>query len=430
MAEASLGEVPTTISPIAVAPRSRSITPPTDVGQLWEKANKALEELLATKSSIDAHMQKAVQELVMDLCQNDSKTVESIKEAKAICTHAIQEAKTICSMAIKEAETWGASQAESLHRQHAEVIKCLEEQVIQEESKSWINFLSACQAALNTSPGELRGVLVSSYHILMGQALLSHPFSLSQGASPAEQPSASAAPPVSVPEQSPRPKRQLPSPDPVDSMPPGGTTSKATAEGPLSSKQQEVPPWCKVLKQSCSEVFSQDTSLVRVPRKEYFKKHSPNFTMDGMHDLSEVFRWMAENTKLLDLAIYKIQEVWKGPGELWQVDYALRALPKGLKFLQAVPPSKSPKVMGLMGILDPDTLCCFNGLTHCPWCGKEGQNEGTFVNHLWMVHYRLGLVCNKCYDYPSTSSDTLCCHSQQNCLPSREGDPNESASSE
>ena len=34
MAEASLGEVPTTISPIAVTPRSRSITPPADVGQL------------------------------------------------------------------------------------------------------------------------------------------------------------------------------------------------------------------------------------------------------------------------------------------------------------------------------------------------------------------------------------------------------------
>ena len=34
MAEDSLGEVPTTISPIAVTPRSRSITPPADVGQL------------------------------------------------------------------------------------------------------------------------------------------------------------------------------------------------------------------------------------------------------------------------------------------------------------------------------------------------------------------------------------------------------------
>ena len=34
MVEASLREVPTTISPIAMTPRSRSVTPPTEVGQL------------------------------------------------------------------------------------------------------------------------------------------------------------------------------------------------------------------------------------------------------------------------------------------------------------------------------------------------------------------------------------------------------------
>ena len=138
MVEASLGKVPTTISPIAATPRSRSITPPAHVCQLWEKANKALEELLATKSSIDAHRWKVVLEQGMELHQNDSETVESIKEARAICTHVgmdaealcsstvkeakatyahpIQEAKTACSMAIRDAETWGASQAESLHR--------------------------------------------------------------------------------------------------------------------------------------------------------------------------------------------------------------------------------------------------------------------------------------------------------------------------
>ena len=132
MAEASLGEVPTIISPIAVTPRSRSITPPADVGQLWENTNKALEELLATKSSIDVCRQKAVWELGMELHQNDSKTAESIKEARAICTCTIWEAKTACSVAIREAETWGASQAESFHRQHAETIKHLEEHVIKE----------------------------------------------------------------------------------------------------------------------------------------------------------------------------------------------------------------------------------------------------------------------------------------------------------
>ena len=95
MAEASLGEVPTIISPIAVTPRSRSITPPADVGQLQEKANKGLEEVLATKSSINACRQKVVLELGMELHQNDSKTVESIREARAICTHVAMDAEAL-----------------------------------------------------------------------------------------------------------------------------------------------------------------------------------------------------------------------------------------------------------------------------------------------------------------------------------------------
>ena len=66
--------------------------------------------------------------------------------------------------------------------------------------------------------------------------------------------------------------------------------------------------------------------------------------------------------------------------------------------------------MGLVGIHDPDALCHFGGITYRPLCRKEGQNEGTMVNHLQTVHYRLGLVCNRCYGCPSTMSDTLCCH--------------------
>ena len=95
-------------------------------------------------------------------------------------------------------------------------------------------------------------------------------------------------------------------------------------------------------------------------------------------------------------------------------------------------PHLSPQRLwgGLAGIHDLDALCCFNGLTHCPWCGKEGQNKGTVVNHMWTVHYRLGLVCDKCNDCPSTSSDTLCCHGWQKCQQPGEKIPNESVSSE
>ena len=170
-----------------------------------------------------------------------------------------------------------------------------------------------------------------------------------------------------------------------------------------------------MLKQSHSEAFSQDTDLVKEARKEYFLKHSYNFTTEGTCNLSEVFKQMARSANLLGTSIHEIHVVWMGPDELRQANYALRSLLKGLRFLHAAPLSESPKVMGLVGIHDPDALCHFNGLTHCPWCGKVGQNEGTVVNHLWRVHYRLGLVYDKCNDCPSTSFDTLHCHGLQNC---------------
>ena len=195
----------------------------------------------------------------MGLHWNNSKTTESIKEAKAICacstqkaktlcsttikeakttsTCFIQEAKTLCSMAIRDTETWGASQADSLHQSHAMSIKCLDEQAIEEESKSQLDLLFTCQAALQASPVELCSALVASYHVLMGQAPTSHPFNLSQGASSSEQVSNPMAPSPPAPEHSPRPKWQHPSLDPIDVSPPSRTMSKATPEGPPSSKQ-------------------------------------------------------------------------------------------------------------------------------------------------------------------------------------------------
>ena len=119
-----------------------------------------------------------------------------------------------------------------------------------------------------------------------------------------------------------------------------------------------------------------------------------------------------------------------GPVELKQVNYVLQSLPKGLKFLHVVPPSESPKIMGLVGIHDPDALCCFSGITYCPSCGKEGQNEGTMVNHLWTVHYWLGLMCDRCHNCPSIMADYLCCHSWQDCHQPREKNPNDSVPSE
>ena len=80
-----------------------------------------------------------------------------------------------------------------------------------------------------------------------------------------------------------------------------------------------------------------------------------------------------------------------------------------------MPATESRKVMGLMGIHNPNVLQHYAGYTNCPWCGKEGQNEGTMVNHLRTTHYRLGLVCDWCFGCPTVTSDLLCQHWCQNC---------------
>ena len=108
----------------------------------------------------------------------------TVKEAKATHACTIWEANAWCSTAIRGVETWGTSQADLLQWRHVKTIQCLEEQVIQEEGENQTDFLSACQAALQASLVELRGVLVALYHLLMGQAPTSHPFTLSQGALP------------------------------------------------------------------------------------------------------------------------------------------------------------------------------------------------------------------------------------------------------
>ena len=183
----------------------------------------------------------------------------------------------------------------------------------------------------------------------------------------------------------------------------------------IQLQKKETPIWFASLKPSHAEAFSWDSNIMKEARLCFFSNHSCDWATDGTNDLSDVFRELAESIGLLGEAIYEIQLSWTGPEELKQANYALWSLPKGLRFLMVVPTMESPKVMGLMGIHDPDALRHYAGYTYCPWCGKEGQNEGTVVNHLRTTHYRLGLVCDWCFGCPTVMSDSLHWHGCQNC---------------
>ena len=96
--------IPTTISPIAATTRSGSVTPPADTAELWGNANKALEEWLAIKASIDTCRHRAVWELGIELHQNESEVTKSIREARAICSQVTLDAKALCFAVVKEAK--------------------------------------------------------------------------------------------------------------------------------------------------------------------------------------------------------------------------------------------------------------------------------------------------------------------------------------
>ena len=78
--------------------------PSLDVAQLQEEANKALGQLLAARSFIDAQWRKQVSNFGMALCQNELETTEAIKEAKALCAHTIQDVETCWAARISKAK--------------------------------------------------------------------------------------------------------------------------------------------------------------------------------------------------------------------------------------------------------------------------------------------------------------------------------------
>ena len=203
------------------------------------------------------------------------------------------------------------------------IMQDLEEQVIQEESRGQADFLSACQATLYTSPPELKSTLAASYHILLGQTPPSPHSSYHRGLPQWKNSPIQPFLPCQCLSSLLGPKDGTLSQIPVECMPLGRTTLKATLGGPPTSKWQEILPWDRALKLSHTEAYGQDSDLVKEARREFFSKHSYNFIMEGTHDLSEIFKQMATSTELLGTSIYEIQASWMGPDELKEANYCL-----------------------------------------------------------------------------------------------------------
>ena len=119
------------------------------------------------------------------------------------------------------------------------------------------------------------------------------------------------------------------------------------------------------------------------------------FHKEDAYELTEVFKKLVEMAGLLGTEVYPVHNQWVGKKELHSAYHAVMGSAKDLHFFRTVVPLKSPKIMGLKGIHSLEALKQQVGLSFCPWCGKEGQNQGTVVNHLHTRHYCLGLVCKR-----------------------------------
>ena len=248
-------------------------------------------------------------------------------------------------------------------------------EAIGEEGKDCLSFFATCGAALWASPPKDHGVLMTPFHLLLGNVPLSTLLNISPqyllldmnlphwllillppwhlGLQPYPNGDTTVLWTVSPPQSE--------------------ATPRVAPEKPTHSKRREEMPLHKALTTSWWEAFARDLDLVWKAREEHYKTNCLHFNCETSHDLTNMFWDLIASTSLLGSQIYKIQEVSEGQSELQYAHDALRALPKCLQFFHPISPSELPKVMGLAGIHNPDTLCCFNSLTFCPWCRKEGH---------------------------------------------------------
>ena len=142
-------------------------------------------------------------------------------------------------------------------------------------------------------------------------------------------------------------------------------------------------------------------------RQVYFRTNHPSFDCEVSHNLCHTFQEMADSAGLLDSDIYKVQDTWTGQKELHATNHADKASQRDIEFSCMVMPTKSQSIMGLKGIHYPEALHWWGGHSYCPWCAKEGQNEGTIINHSEQYTITWAWYVPFCMDFFAMSVDTM-----------------------
>ena len=93
---------------------------PKEVFSLQEEMNRAMECLLTTRSSLDAHQRKQVSDFQKALGQNQDVATKTIREAKTHYAVTVREVESCCAAEIREAESYSTTQGHSIQQSHSE----------------------------------------------------------------------------------------------------------------------------------------------------------------------------------------------------------------------------------------------------------------------------------------------------------------------
>ena len=155
---------------------------------------------------------------------------------------------------------------------HAKDIQHLEAEAIEEERRGCLAFFTACCAALRASPPEAHGIMVTPFHLLLGNAptstLLNIPpeVSPSTGTCPTDSSFLNSSSAWALPLVQPAAQLTQPSGPSI----PIEDHLQRDSQGAPHSKQKEEMLLHKALSRSHQEAFSRDSKLVQKVREDYY----------------------------------------------------------------------------------------------------------------------------------------------------------------
>ena len=322
------------VAPTPLQLWANSITLPDNVLHLQEEMNDAMVHLLTLKASIDAFWQKLISEMEITHCLNEIKTSEAIREIKAHYMAALsnakatyaaaireaeatlsasaREAEVICNIAVRKAEAASVAQTSKLQQIHQETIQTLEDKAIEEEKCAHQSFLWACGAALQACPNEALGYLCTPYnreYALTG--LLTATLQLTiRSRDPIPSPSHHRRSATYT--HSTRTKQQHLLGCEVELDPSGYGEPISCPGEPSQQRQKEEDPLVECLRGAHQEAFCKDSVLVKCTGQTYFRAHWPVFDREVTHDLTNVFKELAEMAGLMDTEIHWVQDQCQG----------------------------------------------------------------------------------------------------------------------